>query len=236
MYVIVAGGGRTGSQLARVLIQQDHEVRIIENRKEVLSDMHQELPTEVIVEGNPVFPEVLKEAGIEQADVLAACTSEDEINLIISYYAKNHFGVSRTISRVNNPRNAWLFNATFGIDVALNQADILARLIQEEMSLGDMMTLLKLRRGNYSLITEKIETNAPAVGKALKDLDIPEHCVISAVIRDGELMIPRGNTVLNESDEVLAIVSVEEAKDLAELLTDPARKLNHKSNGKMQVH
>ena len=190
MFVVIAGGGRTGSQLAKLLLQQNHEVRVVDNRREVLSNIHQELPTEVIIEGDPTHPSVLEQAGIEHADVLAACTTRDEVNLVLAYFAREHYGIERTISRVNNPRNAWLFNKLFDVDVALNQAEILSRLIEEEMSMGDMMTLLKLRRGHYSLVEEKIAEGAPAIGIAIKDLGLPEHCVIAAIIRNGEVMIP----------------------------------------------
>ncbi len=231
MFVVIAGGGRTGSQLAKLLLQQNHEVRVVDNRHEVLSNIHQELPTEVIIEGDPMHPHVLEQAGIEQADVLAACTTRDEVNLALAYFAREHYEVPRTISRVNNPRNAWLFNKLFDVDVALNQAEILSRLIEEEMSLGDMMTLLKLRRGNYSLVEEKIAEGASAIGIAIKDLGLPEHCVIAAIIRNGEVMIPRGISTLESDDEVLAITDSLGAKQLAELLMSPNRKNNLNHNG-----
>lgn len=219
MYVVVAGGGRTGTQLARILIKQDHEVHVIETRKDVLSRLHRELPTEVIHEGNPVDPMVLEQAGIGHADVLAACTTNDETNLVLCFLARNRYKIKRTIARVNNPRDAWLFDQKFDVDVAVNQADILSNLIQEEMSMGDMMTLLKLRRGNYSLVEEKIPERARSLGKMIKDLPIPEHCVIAAIIRKGEVIVPRGVTTLEAGDEILAVTDPEGAKDLAELFS-----------------
>ncbi len=122
---------------------------------------------------------------------------------------------------MNNPRDAWLFDSKFQVDVAVNQADILASLIQEEMSLGDMITLLKLRRGNYSLVEEKILPGARAVGMAIKDLTLPEHCVIAAIIRKGEVMIPRGVTIFENGDEILAITDLEGTSSLAELFSQP---------------
>lgn len=219
MYVVVAGGGRTGTQLARILIKQGYDVHVIETRKEVLSRLHRELPTEIIHEGNPVDPFVLEQAGIEQADVLAACTTSDEINLVLCYLARNRYQIKRTIARVNNPRDAWLFDQKFDVDVAVNQADILSNLIQEEMSMGDMMTLLKLRRGNYSLVEEKIPDHARSLGKMIKDLPIPEHCVIAAIIRKGEVIVPRGVTTIESGDEILAVTDAEGAKELAELFS-----------------
>ncbi len=185
----------------------------------------------MIVEGDPTNPEVLEQAGIAHADVMAACTTKDEVNLVLAYFARSRYNVPRTISRVNNPRNAWLFTKAFEVDVALNQAEILARLIEEEMSLGDMMTLLKLRRGHYSLVEEKIADGARGIGIAIKDLGLPDHCVIAAIIRNGEVMIPRGISVLEAGDEVLAITDTSGAKQLAELLTSPNRVNNHNHNG-----
>jgi trk system potassium uptake protein TrkA len=129
--------------------------------------------------------------------------------------------VPRTIARVNNPRTAWLFDQKFHVDVALNQAAILSSLIEEEMSLGDMMTLLKLRRGRYSLVEEKIPTGAKAIGVAIKDLKLPEECVIAAIIRKGQIVIPRGVTLLAVGDEVLAVVGPGAADDLAALFARP---------------
>jgi trk system potassium uptake protein TrkA len=105
-----------------------------------------------------------------------------------------------------------------GVDVALNQADLIARLIAEEMSLGDMMTLLKLRRGQYSLVEEKVHSTALAVGKAVQELKLPPDCVLTAIIRKGELIVPHGNTVLEAADEVLAVVHASQLAQLAEAL------------------
>ncbi|MCL4560604.1 MAG: TrkA family potassium uptake protein [Chloroflexi bacterium] len=219
MFVIIAGGGRTGAQLALTLLAENHKVHLIENRREVLSRIHRELPTEVIFEGNPVNPLSLEQAGIENAQVLAACTTSDEQNLALCYFARTAYNVHRTIARVNNPRNVWLFDEKFHVDAAVNQADIMARLIEEEMSIGDMMVLLKLRRGNYSLVEESIETGSKAIGIAIKDLRLPEHCVIAAIIRHGEVIVPRGITTFEAGDEVLAVTDQEGTEELEAFLS-----------------
>jgi trk system potassium uptake protein TrkA len=220
MFVIIAGGGRTAAQLATLLVAQDHDVHLIEHRREVLVHIHRELPTEVIFEGFATDPEVLERAGIERAKVLVACMATDAENLSLCFLAKKRYATTRTIACINNPRNAWLFDQKFHVDVALNQSDILANLIEQEMSLGDMMTLLKLRRGRFSLVSENIPAKAPAVGVAIKDLNLPPNCVIAAVIRQGEIVIPRGPLRLEPADEVLAIVDAEGADDLAKLFSE----------------
>jgi trk system potassium uptake protein TrkA len=198
-------------------------VRVVEHRPEILARIHKELPTESIVTGNPLDVNILDQADIKQAHVFAATTPNDAENLAMCYLVRERYQVKRTIARVNNPRNAWLFTEMFNVDVAVNQADILARLIEEEMSMGDMMTLLKLRRGKYSLVEEKVPPNAKAIGVAIKDLELPTNCVIAGIIRKGALQIPRGVTTLAEGDEVLAITDPEGAKKIAELLEMPEK-------------
>ena len=217
MNVIIAGGGRTGTQLASFLLAQNHEIRVIEERKDILNRLHRELPTEVIYEGSPIDQFVLAQADIQKADVVAACTADDAQNLTICYLARRQYQVSRTIARINNPRNAWLFDEKFCVDIALNQAQIMAQLIEEEMSLGDMMVLTKLRRGEYSLFEEKIPSGAQAVGIAIKDLDLPEECVIAAIIRSGKVIVPRGITTFQVEDEVFVVTTRLGADKLAKL-------------------
>ena len=221
MFVLIAGGGRTGARLANLLIDQNYKVRMVENRRNLLGLLHQELPTEVIYEGNPVDPSILEAAGIREVHAVAAVTSDDSTNLAICFLGKTMFEVPRTIARVNNPNNAWLFNENFHVDVALNSADVLAHLIEEEMSLGDMMTLFKIRRGRYAVVEEKVPAGAKAIGVPLKDMDLAEHCVIAAIIRDGKMTLPRGESTLQPDDEIIAVASPEGAQKLAELLAFP---------------
>lgn len=223
MFVLITGGGRTASALAQLLVGQKHEVHLVEGRPDVLTRLHRELPTEVIYQGSPIEIDTLERAGIARAQVLAACLPRDADNLAISFVARARYRVPRIIACVNNPSNARLFDETFHVDVSLNQAEILATLIEEEMSLGDMMTLLKLRRGKYSLVEEKLPKGAPAIGVSLQDLPLPPNCVVSAIIRKGELILPRGGVSLNEGDEVLAIVETDAAEQLARWFSAPHR-------------
>lgn len=221
MLVLIAGGGRTGSQLAALLVAQNHQVHLIEHRREILERLHRELPTEVIYEGKATDPQVLEAAGIQQAQVLAACLPDDADNLSLCFVARSRYQVQRIIAQINDPRNAWLFDSKFHVDVALNQSEILARLIEEEMSLGDMVTLLKLRRGQYSLVEEKIPPGAKAVGIAIKDLALPDECVIAGIIRKGKMVMPRGLTAFEAGDEVLAVTDRQGAEQLAALFAPP---------------
>ena len=225
MFVFIAGGGRTGAQLAVQLLDQNHQVRLIEHRRELLSLLHHEIPTEVIYEGVATDPNVLKLAGLDKANVLVACTNDDAVNLVLCYMARTMFKVRRTVARINNPRNAWLFDQNFHVDETINQADVMAHLIQEEMSLGDMMTLLKLRRGRYSVVEEKVPAGAKAIGTKIKDLGLPDQCIVAAIIRHGQITLPRGTSTLEEGDEVLAVTDTDGAHELAKLLAPPVRPL-----------
>lgn len=221
MFVLVVGGGNTGSQLAKFLLDAGHRVHVVDERPLVLEKLGNEIPKECIISGDGSSPTVLENAGIQKAQVLAAVTGSDETNLVITSLGKFEFNVPRVIARINNSKNAWLFTTEMGVDVALNQAEILAKLTAEEMSIGDMMTMLKIRRGKFSLVEEKIAPNTLAVGRALKDLQLPTNCVISGIIRRGEIVMPRGVTVLEEADEIFALVDDASRDQLAKLLGRP---------------
>jgi trk system potassium uptake protein TrkA len=221
MFVLVVGGGNTGSQLAKFLIDAGHTIRVIDERPLVLEKLAKEIPADCIINGDGSSPAVLEKAGIHKAQVLAAVTGSDETNLVITSLARFEFNVKRIIARINNSKNAWLFTPEMGVDVSLNQAEILSRLTAEEMSIGDMMTMLKIRRGKYSIVEEKIAPGAPIIGLAIKDLILPNNCVISGIIRHGDIVLPRGTTTLQEGDEVLALVDDPAREQLAKLLSRP---------------
>ena len=217
MYTIIVGGGQVGAYLASLLLAEKHQIRIIDRRKDRLDLLEGSIPAEMLILGSGSDPTVLEAAGIHKANVVAAVTGSDETNLAICSLARMEFKVPRVIARVNNPKNAWLYTPDMGVDVALNQADLIARLIAEEMSLGDMMTLLKLRKGLFSLVEEKVHPNSIANGKALRDLNVSPRCVLAAIIRKGEVLIPRGGIEFAEGDEILAIVDDPSRHQLSEL-------------------
>lgn len=221
MFVLIAGGGRTGTQLATLLIAQQHQVHLIEHRADVLARMHYEVPTEVVYEGDPTEPVVLEQAGIGRADVMVACLNSDADNLALCFLARTKYQVGRTVARVNNPRAAWLFDRKFHVDVRLSQAEVMAALIEESMAVSDMLTLLKLPLGDYAVVEQTVAAGAKAVGIALKDLDLPEHCVIAAIIRQSEVVVPRGITTIETGDNILAVTDRQSALRLAELLSAP---------------
>ncbi len=219
MKTMIIGGGKVGTYLANFLHETGgHEVKMIELRRSEMPRLNEEIGADHVVLGSGTDPMTLESAGIRQMDVVAAVTGEDEVNLVVTSLARFEFNVPRTIARINNPINAWMFTPDMGVDVALNQAELMGRLIIEEMSLGDMMTLLKLRKGQYSIVEEKVDPTAVVVGRSLKEIELPRQCVLAAVIRREGMEIPHGDLVLRPADEVIALVHSSQLMALADLL------------------
>ncbi len=205
MNIIIIGGGKVGAYIAKLLLNDNYSVKVIENRKDVLDKLKKEIPEDNIVLGSGTEPNVLESSGITETDVVAAVTGADETNLVASTIAKFEFGVPRVIARVNNPQNMWLFNSGMGVDVGLNQADLMAHLVVEEMDLKNMLTLMKLNRGDYSIVQVKVDGNSETVNKPLRDLSIPSKAVLIAIFRGKDVIIPRGDTVIDKNDNILAL-------------------------------
>ncbi len=218
MKVMIIGGGKVGTYLADFLLKENHEVIVVEMRREELERLKRELGEKNVICGSGSDPVVLESAGIHNANVVAAVTGSDEVNLVVTSIARFEFNVPRVIARVNNPKNDWIFTPDMGVDVALNQAELIGHLILEEMSMGDMVTLLKLRKGQYSIVEEKVDPNASIVGKQLDDVALPDKCVVVAILRREGMVIPHGDFVFRSADEVISLVHSTQVEDLAKLL------------------
>jgi trk system potassium uptake protein TrkA len=216
--VIIVGGGKVGTHLATLLLADGHQVRIIERHAGELRALHEALPAGCVVTGSGADPAVLEATGVRDADVLAAVTGTDATNLVATSLARFEFGVPRTIARVKDPGRGWMFTPAMGVDAAVNQAGLMAQLIAEEMSLGGMTTLLKLSRGDCSLVEQTVQPHAPAAGKRVVELAFPVECILVAVLRGGRLVIPHGDTVLAAGDEVIALVHKSAAQGLSRIL------------------
>lgn len=221
MLAVIVGGGRGGSYLAQDLQAQGYQVKIIDRRPEVVAKLRQEIEGEVIC-GDGCNPHILEQVSAAQAGLLVALAHDDEDNLVICRLAKHQFKVPRVITRVNNPRNEWLYTKSWGVDVAISQVHLTAKVIEEEIGLGELVTLLKLNRGEAALVEMRLPESSPAVGKAIRDLSLPADTVIVSIIRDGRLVIPRGDTQLAAADEVLAVSIVTAEKALKDALVGPA--------------
>lgn len=217
MNVIVVGGGQVGAYIANLLIENKCKVRIVENRQRVIEKLRREFSEEYIVMGDGADPTVLERAGISEADVVAAVTGADEVNLVTCTIAKFEFGTTRCIARVNNPRNEWLFDSQMGVDVRVNQANFLARLVVDEIEMKNMFTLLKINEGNNSIIQVKVDPASKSVNSQVKDLSIPEDAVLIAVIRQHKVIIPRGDTEILADDNIMVLTSDAAQKTIHQL-------------------
>jgi trk/ktr system potassium uptake protein len=204
--VFIIGGGKTGAYLAGLLLKSGCDVRVLEHRPQMFEKLVKNLPKNMVILGDGTDPTILEQAGIANANVLAAVTGSDETNLVAATLAKFEYQVERVIMRVNNPRNAWLCTPEMGVDVALNQSDFMASLIVEEMSVGDMMTLVRLRQGAVEIVEERIAVDSKAANRPLSALGLPTGCNITAVIRGSSVIVPNGSTILEAGDEILAVV------------------------------
>lgn len=209
MKVIIIGGGRVGAYVANLLLNNNCSVKVIENRESVLERLKHEIPGDAIVSGSGTDPNILESAGIREADVVTAVTGADETNLVASTIAKFEFDVPRVIARVNNPQNAWLFDAGMGVDAMLNQADLMAHLVIEEIDMKNILTLMKIQQSSYSIVQVIVDNESEAANHEIKDLLIPKNSLLIAIVRDKNVMIPRGDTVIYKGDKILAFADVE---------------------------
>ena len=207
MQIIIVGGGKTGTYLAPILKDDGSSVTIIENRKTAVEKFRAALPDLDIICGNGTSHEILEKAGILNADVVIADTGSDEVNLVVSTLSKVEYQVPRVVARVNNPKNAWMFNESMGVDVGINQADLLARSVQEGLDMEDVFTIMRLGKDNHALVQIEIRPGSSADGKRVSELQLPDETVIIAIDRAGDVIIPKGDTGLCEGDNILAFAS-----------------------------
>ena len=202
---IIVGGGKTGVYVANLLLANHCRVKVMESRGSVLTKLKDELPSDCIFEGSGTDPNMLEAAGINTTDVLVCATGADETNLVASTIGKFEFNVPRVIARVNNPHNAWMFNAGMGVDVTVNQADLIGHIILEGIDMRDMTTLLKLERGNASIVQIHVSETSSVNGKQIKELNIPSNAIIITIMRGSETIVTKGDTVIHAGDDLLAM-------------------------------
>ena len=217
MFAIIAGGGRTGSYLASDLLEAGHKVTIIEKRPLTYEKIRREVKADIIL-GDGSNPTLLMGAGIKKANLLIAVTSQDEDNLVIARLAKLEFNVPRVIARVNHPKNYNIFTKEWGVDVAVSATHIIAKLIEEEATLGDLVTLLKLKSGSVALVEARIGPASPLIGREIRQIELPPDCVVVSIIRGKDVVFPKEQSILSEGDEILVLTSVASEKRLSEIL------------------
>jgi len=213
MRVLIAGAGRLGEQAARLLAATGHQVTVVDrdqSRLDRLGGDH----LHRLVRGDACEPAVLESSGALTTDLLIAATGEDEDNLVVALLAKRQFDVPRVLARVNDPDDAWLFDARWGVDVALPAASPLVSLIEEAAGASDTIGLLRLSASGVNLIETHLDTESTAVGRTVADLPLPPGTVVATVIRDGQPTVPGGDYRLRTGDTVLVVTSTATEQDI----------------------
>ena len=209
MDIIIVGGGKTGTYLASLLAEDGYRIRIIESRKDHVARLRAQFGERDVILGKGADPIMLERAGILHADVVVAATGSDEVNLVVSTLAKMEYSVGRVVARVNNPVNAWMFNEGMGVDVGINQAELLARSVQEGLDLRDVFTILRLGKDGHAVVRVEVRPGSRVVGEALRDVELPGSTILVAVDRDGDIIVPKGDTRFVAGDKIIAFTDAE---------------------------
>jgi trk system potassium uptake protein TrkA len=218
MRVVVTGGGAIGRHLSADLASRGHDVTLIEQERAVVEDLRDEIPEVSVMLGDACEPWVLEEAALSTADVVVTATGDDEDNLVTSLLAKQEFAVPRVLARVNHPKNEWLFTEQWGVDVAVSPPRMLTAIVEEAVTTGDLVQLLRLEGGQISIVEMKLEADSPAAGKPLYELRLPTDSAIVALLRDGHVVIPQPETVLAAGDEMVALAGLESERPLRDMI------------------
>jgi len=212
MRIVISGAGAVGKHLAADLTERGHAVTLIEQHPPTLEEAKQWAPTATFLLGDACEPWVLEKADLRTADVVVAVTGDDEDNLVTSLLSKQEYGVPRVLARVNHPDNEWLFTEQWGVDAAVSPPHILTAMVEEEVTVGDLVRLLPLERGRISIVELTIPDASPSAGRPLYELRMPPDSAIVAILREGHVVIPQPETVIAGGDEILAL-SAPEAED-----------------------
>jgi trk system potassium uptake protein TrkA len=218
MYVIVVGGGRVGYYLSRALLDEGHEILILEKSAAVASRVSDELGS-ICVRGDGCESTTLASVGTNRADMLIAVTGDDEDNLVACQVAKHMFGVPRTVARIRNPKNENIFKK-LGIDVTINTTNLILESIEEEVPTHTLIHLRDIRDKGLEIVEVKIPPDAPTIGKPVKELALPEGSVLSLIIRKARRpIVPSGATILQAEDQVIAVTAHESEEALRAILS-----------------
>jgi len=220
MHVVIVGGGSVGRFIAEQLAANAHDVTIVESDPDVVARGSQ-IPEESAVtwrRGDGCDVEVLKAAGLEQADVVAAVTGDDEDNLVVSLLSKQEFAVPRVIARVNNPKNEWMFNQSWGVDVAVSTPHLITGLVQEAVTVGSFVRLMSFEGGKARLAEVTLAPGSPAADKEIAELRFPRDATVVAILREDRLVVPHGDTILRTGDEVMVLITDESEGAVREVL------------------
>ncbi|MFM8267660.1 MAG: potassium channel family protein [Ilumatobacteraceae bacterium] len=222
MKVLIAGGGSVGRYIAEQLVRSQHVVTVLDNDPKVVEQHRNDIDGVAWVLGDACDIGSLERAGVQKAEVLAAVTGDDEDNLVVSLLAKQEFAVPRVLARVNNPKNEWMFDEHWGVDIAVSTPSLITGLVQEAVVVGSFVRLLNFEGGKTRLAEVTLATSSPAADNDIAGLDLPPDSTIVAIIRDEHVVVPRADTVLRVGDEVLVLVTRESEDAARRILVGPS--------------
>jgi trk system potassium uptake protein TrkA len=217
--VAVAGAGTVGLFLAEDLAKNGHDVLLIDRDVDLVAELRGNAQVEILA-ADVCEVSSLQEAGFAGVDVVVAATGDDEDNLVLSLLAKQEFAVPRVIARVNQPKNQWLFDETWGVDIAVSTPQLLSALVEEAVTVGALVRLLQFEGGSIRLVEVTLAPSSPAVGVTIGDAGLPRGATVVAVVRDKHVVAPRGDTLLATGDEVLLLVGADCEEELCRHLLD----------------
>ena len=203
MRIAIAGAGAVGSSIATELLEAGHTVMLVERSSAQFKPEVAEQADWVL--GDACEFATLEEAGIERCDVVIAATGDDKANLVVSLLAKTEFAVSRVVARVNNPANEWLFTEAWGIDVAVSTPRMLAAMVEEAVSVGDLVRLMTFRKSQANLVELTLPSDTPLAGRAVRELSLPRDAALVTVLRGERVIVPEGDDPLEPEDELLFV-------------------------------
>jgi trk system potassium uptake protein TrkA len=210
--VAIAGAGAVGRSIALELVESEHQVMLIERDLSHIEPESVEAAEWVHADACELAS--LEEAGLEDCDVVIAATGDDKVNLVVALLAKTEFAVRRVVARVNDPRNEWLFDENWGVDVAVSTPRLLAALVEEAVAVGDLVRLMTLRQGQANLVEVTLPAHTPLAGAPVRSLSrkLPVDSALVTILRGGRVIIPQGDDALEAGDELLfvATTAVEE--------------------------
>jgi trk system potassium uptake protein len=216
MRVAIAGAGAVGRSVARELLQNGHEVLLVD--KDPRAIRAQSVPEAEWLLADACELSSLTEAALNRCDVVVAATGDDKVNLVVSLLAKTEFAVPRTVARVNHPANEWLFTDSWGVDVLVSTPRLLSALVEEAVSVGDLVRLFTFRQGNANLVEMTLPTDSPYVGKPMGLIPLPENCALVTILRDGQVYVPDVEQPVEAGDELLFVVPADVEDRLERLL------------------
>jgi trk system potassium uptake protein TrkA len=217
MKVTIAGAGNVGCYIASDLHEAGHDVLLLDKSPELVERLRPTLDVTWFV-GDACEVSSLHAAGIDGSEVMVAATGDDEDNLVVSLLAKQEFAIPRVVARVNHPKNQWLFNETWGVDVSVSTPHLLSALVEEAVSVGSLVRLLQFEGGQARLVEVTLADGSPAAGRSIAELGVPRDATVVAVVREAHVVVPRGDTVVNVGDEVLALVTPDSEEPLRSIL------------------